>query len=87
MKNVMSRPAVIFKYLFLVVATFTLSAAYVDINFGDTYKGMEYASAESYGQNIKITLQYSRTMFAQEDVNDPNYKDFNTVELYTQFRF
>lgn len=129
------------------VGTFTLSAAYVDINFGDAYKGMEYASAESYGQNgqkrgyyvkfgymlpmiplqffarwdsyyfarldsknqafynqqvnwagagfnyyidgqnIKITLQYSRTMFAQEDLNDPNYQDFNTVELYTQFRF
>ncbi|MDT3694501.1 MAG: selenite/tellurite reduction operon porin ExtI [Mucispirillum sp.] len=128
------------------IGVFTASAAYLDINMGDAYKG-EFASAESYGQNgqkrgyyvkigymlpniplqffarydnyyfarldsknqafynqnvswvgagfnyyidgqnIKITAQYSRTMFAKQDPNDPNYRDFNTVELYTQFRF
>ena len=128
------------------VGVFTASAAYLDINMGDAYKG-QFASVESYGQNgqkrgyyvkigymlpniplqffarydnyyfarldsknqafynqniswvgagfnyyidgqnIKITAQYSRTMFSKQDPNDPNYRDFNTVELYTQFRF
>ncbi len=39
------------------------------------------------GQNIKITFQYSNTAFDQEDKNDPNFQNFNTFELYTQFRF
>ena len=128
------------------VGVFTASAAYLDINMGDAYKG-EFASAESYGQNgqkrgfyvkvgymlpniplqffarydnyyfarldsrnqafynqniqwagagfnyyidgqnIKLTAQYSRTMFAKDDPDDPNYQDFNTVEVYMQFRF
>lgn len=38
-------------------------------------------------QNIKLTFQYSNTGFDKEDKNDPNYQNFNTFELYTQFRF
>ncbi len=40
-----------------------------------------------YNQDFKLTAEYSLTDFDEEDPNDPNYRDFNTFDLYLQVRF
>ncbi|BAI80148.1 phosphate-selective porin O and P [Deferribacter desulfuricans SSM1] len=39
-----------------------------------------------YGQNLKITGQYSKTDFDKEDNTDPDYQDFKTFQLFLQVR-
>lgn len=39
-----------------------------------------------FGQDLKITGEYSHTNFDKEDPNDPNYQDFNTFRLFVQVR-
>jgi hypothetical protein len=40
-----------------------------------------------FGQNLKVTAEYSLTNFDEEDSNDPNYQNFNSFDLYLQARF
>ncbi|MDR2884980.1 MAG: porin [Deferribacteraceae bacterium] len=39
------------------------------------------------GENLKLTGEYSRTDFDQEDSNDPMYRDYDSFDLYLQARF
>ncbi len=39
-----------------------------------------------YGQNLKITGQYSETDFDKENPNDPDCQDFKTFQLFLQVR-
>ena len=40
-----------------------------------------------YGQDLKITAEYSLTRFDKEDAKDPNYQDFSSFDLFLQVRF
>ena len=59
MKNVMSRPAVIFKYLFLVVAAFAVAAAcgYEDLNAEKEKMAAEYYADDSKARSALIEAE------------------------------
>ena len=39
------------------------------------------------GQDLRVTVQYSRTDYGKEDLTNPNTQDFNTVTAMLQFLF
>ena len=68
---------------------FTFAHLGSNFNYGYDQEIDLYALGFNYyifGQNLKVTGQYSVTDFDQEDRNNTNFDDFQTFELYLQVR-
>ncbi len=63
--------------------TFAKLGDVYDQDIGWTGVGFNYYI---FGQDLKISAQYSQMDYDEESDTDPNYQDFDTFELYIQVR-